>query len=681
MNKNQTEKKGSITLYQLLWLVISSIAFSGIVLLWSANYSPFKAIIGGLLGLVFLFTLFRWKIEIPRLKVGKIAVIFLFVLGIGIILRISPWMYLEGGQDEGLYISMSKQFDRTGRLQFDDIAVPKLKGDDLVRYEKEAGWAILGIKKADEGSLYYGFYPMHPMLMSVTGFIFGENHMTSSLTLFSILSIIGIFLLTKEISGSTLAGTIAGSLLAFSPLHLYFSRFPVTEILALSLTLNTFYFILRGLKTKSWTPLLIALFLINIFFYTRITWIIALPFYILMILAIMVYLKERKERIMWGLWGLLVLLTYLISLYFYYTQINTLYVLFYHDIFKIVPERWFYTLLGLIPLVVFLFSTVFRKYVKWVMEVVFKYRNIFIYIGLIILVVINLRYFYRMAFTDTFVGTRADYFWGMANKGWIIFKDTALMSLILYLTPVGVILFALSIKRVINTPVRVLLTIFLFLFLALNLTVNKFTPYHFYYARYQLSEIIPVIYVFISIYMVTLFRTSKLWFYLCLGFLTFYNLFFTAFQFQGYVGTTPVTFNQIQETVSKKDLIFFYDPTKWGTSFIVSPLKYFYNVPTAIVRRGTNLSGYLATSEAYDFNRYVLTTIVLNHEKLEYIKTFNFEKGFYASVKTEDEILETKINDYKIPYCDQFINEKFCAGIIPIKYHLSSIPLYLYKIK
>ena len=63
------------------------------------------------------------------------------------------------------------------------------------------------------------------------------------------------------------------------------------------------------------------------------------------------------------------------------------------------------------------------------------------------------------------------------NKGWIIFKDTALMSLILYLTPVGVILFALSIKRVINTPVRVLLTIFLFLFLALNLTVNKFTPY------------------------------------------------------------------------------------------------------------------------------------------------------------------------------------------------------------
>jgi hypothetical protein len=668
-------KETNLPMYEVFWILLGIISLVSVLLITFGIFKPLYVVISSPI-LLILF-LFIFKIR-PDFKDYRFTWVIIAILLFGFILRIVPWQYLEGGQDEGVYMAMSKQYETSGKLSFGDISKPFLDDKTEKEYKEQGAWYVLGLKANDDnGKLYFDFYPLHPLLMSVTGFILGDDFRAYSITIFSLLSLIGAYLLAYELSGSKYAGYIAAGILAISPLHLYFSRFPVTEIIALALSLNILYFLLIGFKSKRFIYLAISLFLINMFMYLRLTWIIALPVCFVVTLLTILYSKESIQKKKWILWGGLLLGSFLLSTLFYYLKINFLYTHFYSMIFEYIPEYLFYIIIFATPLLIFLLAKVLKEQTRKVLLFLYNKRLLLIWLGLAFLFLFSAYNFYLAAFTDKFVGTSLQSLWGIAHSGWYTIKDQALTSIILYVTPFGFLIYLICLKKI-NTPQKLLVTLFLFSYLAFNIIETRYIPYQFYYARYQLSEIVPLIYIFVSIFLLDIFKKSKWLFGILLFLILAYNGFFSAYQFQGYVGTTPTFFHTLTNKVSKQDMIIYYDPTNWPKSFFFSPLKYYYQFPSILTIKIEDVKMY--GDEIKKKNKvYVLSTIKLEEKGFELIDSIRYERGFYANANEGVPPLTWEVKDNQIPLCSVVAPIKYCGGLIPIKYNKGSILMYLYR--
>lgn len=664
-------------IFESLWLLLSLLILTSVLSLSFGVFNPLTSII--VTSLLF-FSLIILNVVTISFKDQRFDWVILVILLLSLLLRLGPWLYLEGGQDQGTYISMSSQFERNGGITYPDNVYSLLTTELKEKYVQLEGWKALGFNRIGETSeITSNFYPAHPLIMSIFGFLFGDENRVLSLTVFSILSIAATFLLTKEITKNRKIGYIAAILISLSPLHLYFSKFPVTEIMTLALNLSSLYFIYRAYYKKETYLLWLSLLLINVTLYTRLTWIISLPIFVIIILMVLTYEKEKFVKKEWGLWGIAILISFLISTLFYFLNINFLYYYFYAKIFKFIPEIWFYIILFALPFILFLLSTRFNEYTKKVFSYLFKYRNWIMWGIFIFLLYSTVKHFYLMVFTDKFVGGWFDYFWGMARGGWIILKDMPLSSIIFYITPIGLIVWVLSIKTL-NTPAKFLLFLYMMIYTAFNFYITRYTPHHFYYARYQLSEMIPIIIIFISIYSWEFIKTKKIITYLILIPILIYSGFHSAFLYQGPVGTTPDMFKQLSTNVENKDILLFYNPLDWADNFVFAPLKYYYDFKAINVNQLTDVYDYGTKIKNYYVDDvYILSTVPIDNSKLFLVDKLKFEKGFYANIREDNPPLYNEINDWQIPNCKKYIPEKFCSGPIPIKYHKASLDLYLYN--
>ncbi|MCC7290251.1 glycosyltransferase family 39 protein [bacterium] len=675
---NKLQQQTNLPLFEFIWVYLGLLTLISVGLLTAKIFTPLLSLIITTLLTALLFWKFQIKVELKDLRFDKYI---LLILLFAVVVRFGPWIYLEGGQDQGVYVMMSQQFERSGSLRFEDNLIDDLSSDLKSQYLSERGWFSLGFNLDKvSGELHTNFYPAHPALMSVAGFLFGDENRVVTLTLFGLLSIIAGYLLAYEITGKRLAGYITALFLATSPLHIYFSKFPTTEIMALAITLSTLYFIYKAYKDKTYVYLWISLLLINLFLYTRLTWVIALPFYLVLILCVLTFEKDKEKYKQWGVWGVGILLSFLVSTLFYYFNIKFLYTHFYSDIFKFIPDWLFYSLLFASPLVLYLLSTRYQALTSKVLKWVFEKRMVWLVTVLILILGFSAKHFYDMVFTDRFLGTRFDYFWGMARGGWVTLKDMALSSVVIYLTPFGILAYLLSLKST-NNPHKLLLTLFMLLYLGFNIVIVRYIPYHYYYARYQLSEIIPLLYVLISMYLVTLLPLKKWLFYLLLIPMLAYNIIYIPFLTQGPVGITPRIFNEIEERVGEDSILIYYNPTEWADNFFFAPLKYYYDFKSVNVENLESAIKYAQYFENQGRQVFVLSTVVLNDSRFLSTETLNFQKGFYANSLENNQPMHYIINDWQIPYCKYFIPEKFCSGAIPIKYHKASLDIYLYNYK
>lgn len=677
------EKK--LHLYELVWIFFGILSVISVFLLSFNWFSPSYSLLISII--LFIGTLIFLKKHIS-IKDNRWGLVIILILAVGLLLRSQPWPYLEGGQDEGLYMSLSSQFDSSKSFKFEDIAEKFLNPQLKSIYLEDRSWAVLGMKKDETtGNLFYDFYPLHPMLMSITATVFGDIYRVYSITFFSILSIAGAYLLTSKLANSKKAGYIAAGILAVMPLHLYFSRFPVTEIIALAITLNFLYFLLVAYKEKNYPLLYISILLVNMFLYLRLTWVVAMPFCILVFIVILLYSKNEIEIKNWIKWGLLLYGSYLVSLLFYFIHYNYILDHFYGKIYRYIPENIFYALIFLLPLIIWILIKFLKMHLRNILNFLYRYRIFIIWIAFILLGLYAGYLFYKVAFTTKYLNTTLDRTWGMANVGWYALKDQIPVSIILHLSPFA-LLPLLFFSKKINSPERFLLTFFLFLFLAFNIIVVRYTPYQIYYARYQLSEIIPIAVILSSIFLFEALEKHRFFVTSILICMFAYNIFFSVYQYQGYVGTTPKFFNTLSETVNKSDFVIYFDPTDWSKSFLFSPLKYYYNYPslhtTTFEKLETFANGISGDSETKVF---VLSTKDLNElgksdgSKYEYIKTIKYERGFFANAVEAKPPLDWIVNDNTIPYCTTVAPYKYCGGLIPIKYHLGSINIMLYEYK
>ncbi len=170
--------------------------------------------------------------------------------------------YLDGGRDPGVYINTGIILARTRGLLLEDIvaqavlpeATPLLFPKFIPGYlSKEIYQRFLGFQFANglENPISPQFMPVFPAWLALAYSAGGLAGLWVVTPAFGVAAVIAVYLAGRMLLGPS-AGLIAGLLLALNPAHIYFSRYPSSEIPAMLLLfagLAAFYLFQR---TQRW---------------------------------------------------------------------------------------------------------------------------------------------------------------------------------------------------------------------------------------------------------------------------------------------------------------------------------------------------------------------------------------------------------------------------------------------
>ncbi|QQR69799.1 MAG: hypothetical protein IPI58_03900 [Alphaproteobacteria bacterium] len=273
---------------------------------------------GGVILSIVALAAFRARIALsPMIPSAALLVI----LGLALLLRIDLYPHLMGGQDQGLYANMAEIFLRARSLFYVDGFRALLPDDLKALYDMSPMAGPVMVNPA-QSLMSIAFYPMHPLWMAAARFLFGEGNHTLSLLFFTALYLAGGHRLTLEIFKDRRAALLVLAFLAVNPALVFFSKFPVTEMVAFAFTINGYLFFLRGVRETRLRQqglfLLIALLCFNGLFYTRPQFLMHLPFLGLLAAACLLPLWPTRQR--WATVGFITALvaTFGFSLLFYY---------------------------------------------------------------------------------------------------------------------------------------------------------------------------------------------------------------------------------------------------------------------------------------------------------------------------------------------------------------------------
>jgi hypothetical protein len=574
------------------------------------------------------------------------GIFFILIIIIALILRLAPYPYTKGGQDQGIYVNASAAYERSGSVFISDKIRQKLSSDLIAVYDEYNQMALedptvnpklqgrhvngIFIHDLSRSQYLFQFYPLHPLWMAIAGKIIGSERRTYSLTLFSIISIMSMAFLAYEISGNKkISAFVVAILLTVNPLHAFFSKFPVTEVVALAFTSSGFYCLVKYLnlaKQKRIEPLYLMLSagLLFCFFVTRITGFLYVPFFILIWMSTYVNYHKcsviKKQLLLYcfsvvALWILSMLYGYIFS-YPYFHKI------FFNKI------HLFITLKNmLIPAVsvtaVFLLSLLYKKVIRPRFKIFTHIHAILLFLFILSLLV-SLYRAYLFVFTDSFVDSGLHWRWGIAGHGIKSIRYSIIIVFIQYLTPIGAILLLVSIinmKKWENHYLPWLL--FLLLLFWSGITIKKVAiQYHYYYARYLISELIPYSFLFVGLYLGRLFTDSRLKIvaYAMIIAIVTISLVFTSFQFRGREALEfSKGMQKIDEIVGDDDLVILYsdDPNRYYllNNEIKVPLVYYHDL-NVISTTDLNemISGKLSEA-CYYFDRiYILSSEAIVQE-------------------------------------------------------------------
>lgn len=256
-----------------LWIIMVSVA--GVALLMLNWFGSLKAIVIGsaLTSLIVI----RLSAEISWLPKGLDPFLVLILLA-ALLFRSEPYLWIMGGQDQGTYVNMSAQYERTGspfikdrmREQVDAVDLPyydqtqilykritedakDLKGKYPIKFSPEKNRFYFAmtqpavyLKNLSRSEYVFQFYPLHPIWMAIFAKMFGSDNRVYAVVFFSLLSIFAFFKLALELSGGNrYAGYLTAAFLALNPLHAYFAKFPVSETPGLFFSACGFLFLAK----------------------------------------------------------------------------------------------------------------------------------------------------------------------------------------------------------------------------------------------------------------------------------------------------------------------------------------------------------------------------------------------------------------------------------------------------
>lgn len=675
-----------------IWLLVF-ISYASISLLILNTFKPVAAIIMGAIAAAILALFLRVKLDFQLRNIPYELIVILFI---SLIFRCQPYLYVPGGQDQGTYVNMSAVYERDGSTFVIDKVREKAVASGLADWYDKANQQSIRVRKINEyegghllgiyikdlsnSEYVFQFYPLHPLWMAIAGKCAGTENRVYSLVLFSLLSIVSIYLLARELSGgSRVAGAVSALLLSVNPLHAFFSKFPVTEVVALAFSSLALLYLARYYNSilnqrNNIFYLVLSAMLFGCLFLTRISGFIYLPFFYFLSFLIILFCKETPAPRN--------LAVYLISITVLYAASVT-YGMTYsypysHDVYKIYFSRFFHSswqtkviFLSISALLSLAILWFFRNALSKCCEgKLFRFlENNFVKLCTIMLIVVIAIAFYKaylLAFTNQYIGTRWDFAgigagarFSIAGLGFKSLTYSNIFVAIWYLSPVGFLFFLYALFRFFPKKRTLAWTSFLgFLTLAwLFFTIIKFyTQFQYYYARYLSSELVPYTLLGIGLALGYLFHKGK-WSrsvsITLTAIITAYFLFFTCYQFKGRAAEGAyVSFDRIAQVVGKSDLLFLYDLRMPHRVVSQTTLGYFYGINVCNLREPSVLS----SKEGKSF---------LSH----------FKRIFLLSQKPLDVPFLKLVN--KIEYRQGDFEE---ANFIPMKFEMRESTVYLYGV-
>lgn len=662
--------------FDVIWLFISIVGLLNILLLLLNSFIPLLSI--GISVVITLGIIFLLKIKV-RFSFMKISPFLVPAIILAIFLRVPPNLYLTGGQDQGTYVSLSKQYEINKGLYIEDKLRSKISEEAKSIYDYSNHFLGVEMKDAKSSEFVMPFYPMLPSWLATFGVILGSDNSVWAVTFFGIISILGVYLLTLELSnGKKGPALLAAFLLTINPLHVYFSRIALTEVVALTAFLLMFYYLVKFYRKYQKKEikiyyLILSLLAANFFFYTRMSALLMIPFIVLLPVIPLIYGNNRNLGRYLAIYSLSWVLTFVISYLFYYFFLPNLFLSISHGrILDLINSGTVISSIMVMGCVLLIFfnklkilqvlqknSRKILEIIHWVALVIF-----IIFIGYAI-------YDYgRYVFIENSFSI-------LSKESLSYLKQSSILTTLLYLSPFGFIALPISFiyYRDKSGALHTLILLLLLIFLCYCWGILSKTPYHYYFARYQISEFIPLCVIYISIFFCDLIkkRMAQIIFVTILTFTFLVGGYFSYIQHQSVEGANVVKTEEFVKKFTSKDLILV--STKNFSSFnqIILPLKYYYNLNILPISSTTAIDNPSINALKSEFDSvYILTTYPsLEQTGITLVKEVNFEHNYLVHCNREDDAyFAMEGHSPDIPLCRYII--------IPNRFYYGSYKMYLY---
>ena len=504
----------------VVWVV--SVSCASTALLALSAYDAKVAVIAGTLvsTIVWFFTPARFtpaRLDTEWAAPGRpVFPILALVVLAALLFRIEPFRTMHGGEDQGVYVAMSSYLQREGTVFIDD-RLPEVLPDPSREIYQAKLWSgpPIGLSVQPgvfywyDGQYIFQFYHLHPIWMATFAELFGDGARFYSVTFFGLLSVLGLCLLTFELTGSRPAMLATGLLLAVNPLHAYFSRFPATEVVALGFSSVGFYYLaraFRGMRDSAPAPAVTALLAlaaasVSLVFFVRITGFLYLPALVPLFGVGVWWMLDGRRR---DGGRILAFCAAVAALY----GLSVLYGLGYSLIYALgIYRQTFGNLLGADYALITLGAA---GATAVAMVAVARYRERpavrrllaraagtrpWIWLGTAAVaaaVVGSLYQAYLIGFTDRYAEDAFVSAFGIVGDGAGIFPQSGAAAWLLYASPPLVVILVWGMHRPGRSVPETLLYVFLAVCLAATIVFHVPVIYqHYWWARYLLSEIVP----------------------------------------------------------------------------------------------------------------------------------------------------------------------------------------------
>jgi hypothetical protein len=664
----------SCTLFELLILAIFFISIASVLLLCLNHFSASIAVILGLIGVSAFFLFVNYKVELNIVQIN-LAIILLIL--VALLFRASPYLFIWGGQDEGVYVNMAAHYNSTGTTFAKDSVRENLSGDlqksaydeqnqydiNMVREGKYEGTHVPGvyISNSKTSLNVYQFYPLHPLWMAIFGKLFGKINLVYSIVFFSILSLIVLSSIAYELSHENkYVRYIALLLLAINPIYVFFSKFPVSEVVQLFFSSSgIYYFILYIKQIKENRQNKLYLFLswcmFSCLFFTHINAFMYIPFFILIMAVNILYIEDKAINKSLCIYSLSIFLIFGLSILY---GINYSYPYFY-DIYRSsfgnvfgVHWKWSLIIAPFFVGAILLILSLFRSTVRKVIDKCIPYLNLILVFLITMCILLSLYKAYQLGYTDKYLGDLwVDKTFGLAEKGLYSVEHSNIYTLIQYISPIGFLGLLIYLfrhireKNIVYTGALVYLLVFMFA----RLTMSFYTPYY-YYGRYLFGEIVPFVILIISLFIGDCLKSNKnVIKYSGIGVLIIVCTYFSVFSIQ-QIGKSEnsglnAQLKRVASHVDKSDLLLLSKdiPIDMKTSF-----EYYYNINTAYCSNTGDFSLDSKTVMDKYNDTFFISDAPISRDDIQLIDNFNVKVYRYNMTETMPTNLETDNRDWNL---------------------------------
>jgi len=585
-------------------------------------------------------------------------VLMLIILA-ALLFRIEPYLWIMGGQDQGVYINMSAYWEKNKAVFPKDTVRNRIESRELLEYYDKANNSyqrrtkrrvyLPGIFASNENSEYiFQFYPLHPIWMAIFGKLLGSENRVYSLTFFSILSILFFYLLAYEISKSRFIAGAAGLLMALNPLHAFFSKFPVTEVIALFFTTASFYYLLKyyNASKKGDFPLFylfLSAGLMGCFFFTRISGFMYIPFFCFLLFTGICFIKSQRTK--------RDLVIYFIGLFFIYalsvlygmifSRPYSLYIFVNSFLIALGARPWWKLKLLAGPVITIVVLIILAGITRnrsgtqrFLKKIYITLINWLPYIFIVILVA-GLYRVYELGFTGKYSGIYYfDLRWGMSGHGFASFKHSSIVVAVSYISPFlfGLFLYNLF-KYKKEDYILSLLLLFLIPFWLYIAFFYWAIPYQYFGARYLLSEIVPYTILFALVGSSLLLRKNKMkiLFFSLIAVSSCYFGFYSIYQLKGREADGAYeSLNKIASYADKNDLILLNKEEFTAYDVIKTPLVYFFGNNIFSFNRANDLKFLIKGELLGKYNDlFVLTQLPISKNYLHLENEISYTQGLF----------------------------------------------------